>query len=62
MSGQLAQIGMAGQPVDVFTGGDVDVRTGRLLTVAELQRALATAVSPRRRPGCPCRPAAGPPG
>src|SRR6478752_6738032 len=50
----MATIGLPGQPVDVLAGDDVDARSGRLLTVAELQRALTLAVGTRtdgRRPG-----------
>ena len=39
----MATVGVPGQPVDVLAGHDVDARTGRLLTVAELQRALVLA-------------------
>src|SRR6476469_307361 len=59
----MATIGLPGQPVDVLAGDDVDARSGRLLTVAELQRALTLAVGTRtdgRRPGPAVDGAAGP--
>src|SRR5690349_11220081 len=59
----MATIGLPGQPVDVLAGDDVDARSGRLLTVAELQRALTLAVGTRtdgRRPGPTVDGAAGP--
>jgi len=59
----MATIGLPGQPVDVLAGDDVDARSGRLLTVAELQRALTLAVGTRtdgRRPAPAVDGAAGP--
>lgn len=41
----LAEIGSAGQVVDVAGGGDVDPVSGRLLSVAQLQQALRLAVA-----------------
>ena len=40
MSPRLANIGTVGHQMDVADGGDVDPRTGRLLTIAEMQAAL----------------------
>jgi len=48
---RMAQIGGAGQGIDVAAGGDVDPTSGRLLSVAQLQQALRLAVA---------MPAAGP--
>lgn len=42
---RMAQIGSAGQLIDVAAGGDVDPTSGRLLSVAQLQRALRLAVA-----------------
>lgn len=48
MSGRrTATIGLPNQAVDVLNGDDIDGRSGRLLTVAELQRALAAALRVR---------------
>ena len=40
MTPRLADIGVLGFQRDVADGGDVDPATGRLLTIAEMQRAL----------------------
>lgn len=42
---RMAQIGAAGQTVDMVAGGDVDPTSGRLLSVAQLQQALRLAVA-----------------
>lgn len=42
---RMAEIGCTGQAVDVVGGGDVDPASGRLLSVAQLQRALRLAVA-----------------
>jgi len=42
---RMAQIGGAGQLIDVAAGGDVDPTSGRLLSVAQLQQALRLAVA-----------------
>ncbi len=42
---RMAQIGSAGQLIDVAAGGDVDPTSGRLLSVAQLQQALRLAVA-----------------
>ena len=41
---RMAEIGSTGQAVDVVDGGDVDPTSGRLRSVAQLQRALRFAV------------------
>ncbi len=51
MTWSLAEVGRPGRPREVLDGGDVESNTGRLLSVAELQRALrATRSEARGRP------------
>lgn len=42
---RMAEIGSTGQAVDVVDGGDLDPTSGRLLSVAQQQRALRFAVA-----------------
>ena len=56
MSRQMAQIGSPGQRLDILAGGDVDRATGRLLSVAELQRALRVALATARTPAAADHP------
>ena len=62
MSRQMAQVGFPGQRPDIPAGGDVDRATGRLLSVAELQRALRVALATARTPAAADHPSAADPG
>lgn len=53
MTWLLAEVGRSGRPREVLDGGDVEPRTGRLLSVAELQRALHDTGGAGRRSAAP---------
>lgn len=60
MTWLLTEVGRPGRAQDVLYGGDVESTTGRLLSVAELQRALHVTGPVGRRPAAPPVAAAAP--